>query len=124
MHTDDNQNTLDTFNEQKKQFSSKKNQTTFDNDMKLEDATALLSRRVETFQDPSSSKEFVIKRNRNQLDQQNIQNLVSGLTAAADRLQDCFLNAKELQKSLHSLKYGENMALNALKDFSEQPDCL
>ena len=102
-------------------FPSNSLPMTFGDDIKLNDVTALLSQRVESFQDLSSSKEFVKKENRNQIDQHAVQNLVSGLTAAAERLQNCFLDAKELQKSLHTLKYEENMALHALKDFSEQP---
>ena len=102
-------------------FPSNSLPMTFGDDMNLNDVTALLSQRVESFQDLSSSKEFVKKENRNQIDQHNVQNLVSGLTAAAERLQNCFLDAKELQKSLHTLKYEENTALHALKDFSEQP---
>ena len=49
-------------------------------------------------------KKYILQDNRNQFSKE-VQNLVFGLNAAADRLQNCFNDAKTLRRSLNSLHY-------------------
>ena len=120
MKTENCSNTTEILNPTKIQISPSYNFDKNNNDMTFKDVTALLSHSAENLHDMTYREGLIKSDNRNQFSKE-VQNLVFGLNAAADRLQNCFNDAKTLRRSLDSLHYEEEMTLHALNDFKEQP---
>ena len=90
--------------------------------VRVHEASAILSRAVQNIEDtnPIEEKEAHCYRG-SQFSKEEVDNIVSGLNETADRLQECFLSAQTLRRSLHSLKEEEAVTKNALRDY-DQPN--
>lgn len=90
--------------------------------VRVHEASAILSLAVRNIEDtnPIEEKETHCYRG-SQFSKEEVDNIVSGLNETADRLQECFLSAQTLRRSLHSLKEEEAVTKNALRDY-DQPN--
>ena len=89
--------------------------------VRVHEASAILSHAVQNFDDARNPTEEMHSHRGSQFSKEEVDNIVSGLNETADRLQECFLSAQTLRRSLHSLKEEEAVTKNALRDY-DQPN--